>query len=314
MRGLAGDAFDHVLRQRPVEQTPLFILMRLAGLARLPERGKALLFRRDDMRLHLKEIFGDKVLNLFIAAHHQPQHRRLDAPYREHPLVARVAPQQRPGAGHIDAVKPVGPCPRQRRDAERNKFAVGAQATNRPLYRLRVEIVNQTALDTLTLLRRELEIVEHLIHQQLTLAIRVTGVNNLAGLAKQTLDHVDLLGDRGARLQLPLLRHDRQIRQAPAGVAAVIDIRLRLLKQVTDAPGHHLAVATLDIAVALAVRLWQHVGNGTAQAGFFGNKQPHCLNNLNHWATCTGSHQLADGAQGDIKLGGGGFHLIFRLR
>lgn len=55
-------------------------------------------------------------------------------------------------------------------------------------------------------------------------------------LAKQTLDHIELFGDRGLWLQLPFLRHNRQIVEIPPGIAAVVDVRLRLLQQVADTP------------------------------------------------------------------------------
>ena len=91
-----------------MEQSPLFILIRFTGIARLPDGGKALVLRRDDMRFHLKEIFGDEVLNLFVTTHDQPQHRRLHAPHGEHALIARITPKNGVRAGHIDAVQPVG--------------------------------------------------------------------------------------------------------------------------------------------------------------------------------------------------------------
>ena len=97
-----------MLRQRTVQQTPLFILVRFTGIARLPDGGKAFVLRRNDMRFHFKEIFGDEVLNLFITTHHQPQHRRLHAPHGKYALIARVAPKNGVCAGHVDAVQPVG--------------------------------------------------------------------------------------------------------------------------------------------------------------------------------------------------------------
>ncbi|CNT64214.1 Uncharacterised protein [Salmonella enterica subsp. enterica serovar Bovismorbificans] len=68
-----------MLRQRTMKQAPLFILIRFARLARLPDSGKTLVGRRNDVRLHFKEVFGDEVLNLFVSPHHQPQYRRLHA-------------------------------------------------------------------------------------------------------------------------------------------------------------------------------------------------------------------------------------------
>ncbi len=163
------------------------------------------------MRFHFKEIFGDEVLNLFITTHDQPQHRRLHAPHGEHALIARVAPEDGVGAGHVDTVQPVRARAGQRRDAQRNKFAVGAQARDRTLHRLRVEVVDQAALHLLTLFRRQFKIVQHLIHQQLSFPVRVTRVHDFIGFMQEALDHVELFGHRRSGLQSPFFRHDGQI-------------------------------------------------------------------------------------------------------
>ena len=75
--------------------------------------------------------------------------RLLHRPLAEH-VVKRIEGQPAIVTGYN------GAGPRQRRHAERHELAVGAQTVDRPLHRLRVEIVNQTALHLLTLLRRQL--------------------------------------------------------------------------------------------------------------------------------------------------------------
>lgn len=74
-----------MLGQRTMQQAPFFILVRFAGFARHPGGDKTLLLRRDDMRLHVEEIFGDEIFNLFIATDHQAKYRGLHPPHREHP-------------------------------------------------------------------------------------------------------------------------------------------------------------------------------------------------------------------------------------
>lgn len=64
-------------------------------------------------------------------------------------------------------------------------------------------------------------------------------------------------------------------RKIPARIAAVVGVWLRLLKQVTDTPGHHLTITALDKAIAFPVRFRQDISNGARQTRFFGNKQPH---------------------------------------
>ena len=282
-RRLALNARHHVFGQRTMQQTPLFILIRFAGIARHPGGNETLILRRHDMRLDVKEIFGDEILNLFITPHDQPQHRRLHPPDRQHPLVAGIAAEQRIGAGHVNPVQPVGAGAGQGRNAQRNKLAVGAQTSNRPLHRLRVEIVNQAALNLLALFWRQLQIVENFVYQQLPLSVRVTGVNHLLRIAQQTLDDVELFGDRRFGLQLPLLRHNRQVEQIPARIAPVIDVRLSLLEQMADTPGDHLPVTALNVAITFAMRFGEHVGDCATETGFFRNKQPHVINGSRSW-------------------------------
>ena len=207
------------------------------------------------MRLHFEKIFCHEVLDLFVAAHHQTKDRRLYASNGKYPLIPGITPKQCIGASHIDAVQPVGACTGQCRDAQRNKLTVGAQARDRPLHRLGVKIVNQAALDLLTLLRRQFEVIKHLINQQLPFSVRVTRVHDFRRFGEQPLDHINLFGHGRTRLQPPFFGHDRQIRQIPARIPAVVDIRLCLLQQVTDTPGHHLPVATFNIAVTFAMWL-----------------------------------------------------------
>jgi len=45
------------------------------------------------MRFDFEEVFGDEIFDLFVATHHQPQHRGLNAPNGEHAVIARIAPQ-----------------------------------------------------------------------------------------------------------------------------------------------------------------------------------------------------------------------------
>ena len=59
--------------------------------------------------------------------------------------------------------------------------------------------------------------------------------------------------------------------------------RLRLLKQVTNTPGHHLPVSAFDKTVTFAMWLRQHIGDSARQTRFFGNKQPHRVNGSQPW-------------------------------
>ena len=152
------------------------------------------------MCFDFKEVFRHEVFNLFIAAHHQPKHGRLHASHGKHTLITGIAAENGIRTGHINAVQPVSPRPRQCRNAQRYKLAIGAKTIDRPLNRLRVQVVYQTTLYLLALFRCQLQVVQHFIHQQLPFAIRVSGVNDFAGFMQEPFDDVKLFGHGGSGL------------------------------------------------------------------------------------------------------------------
>ena len=117
------------------------------------------------MRFDFKEIFRHEVFNLFVAAHHQSEYGRLHASHGKYALITGIATENGVSAGHIDAVQPVGSGSRQCRNAQRHKLTVGTKTVDRPLNRLRVQVVYQATLHLLALFRCQLQIVQHFIHQ-----------------------------------------------------------------------------------------------------------------------------------------------------
>ena len=152
------------------------------------------------MCFDFKEVFRHEVFNLFIAAHHQPKHGRLHASHGKYALITGIATENGVSAGHIDAVQPVSSGSRQCRNAQRYKLAIGAKTIDRPLNRLRVQVVYQTTLYLLALFRCQLQVVQHFIHQQLPFAIRVSGVNDFAGFMQEAFDDIKLFSHGGSGL------------------------------------------------------------------------------------------------------------------
>lgn len=151
------------------------------------------------MCFDFKEVFRHEVFNLFVAAHHQPEYGRLHASHGKYALITGIATENSVSAGHIDAVQPVSPRPRQCRNAQRYKLAIGAKTIDRPLNRLRVQVVYQT---TLYLLALSVPVAggQHFIHQQLPFAIRVSGVNDFAGFMQEAFDDIKLFSHGGSGL------------------------------------------------------------------------------------------------------------------
>ena len=225
------------------------------------------------MGQHLVEGFGDEGLDLEIPAHHQPQQRGLHPPHREQLAAARLAPQQGVGAGHVDAIEPVGPTAGQRRDRQRHELLVIPQFVEGTAHRGRVEIADEAALHRLGF--RVAEKVDHLIYQQLPFPVRVTGVDHAVRLLDQSLDDGELGFGLGLGHQLPLGGDDGEMLHPPLLEGGVIGIGLGLLQQMADAPGDHIPLGGLDETFPLLVGLGQCIGYGAAESGLLGDKESH---------------------------------------
>ncbi|MNH08507.1 hypothetical protein D3C73_894300 [compost metagenome] len=194
----------------------------------MPQGDKTFVFRRHDVRFNLEEVLRDKIFNIFVTPDDQPQHRCLHPAHRQHAIITGITPQNGVGTGHVDAIQPVGAGTRQGGDTKWDKVAIVTQPFDSALHRLRVEIVDQATADAVAFFRRQRQIVQHLIHQQLAFPVRVTGMHHFIGLVQQLFDGIKLFADRRPWLQLPLFGDDRQIGQRPARITAVVSIRLRL--------------------------------------------------------------------------------------
>ena len=118
------------------------------------------------------------------------------------------------------------------------------------------------------------EIVQHLIHQELSLAVGVAAVHDLIGACDQHLYHGELLRRTLIHNELPLLRQDRQILRAPAFQRRIVLLRLRLTQHMTKKPRHHTA-ARLDPSRPLAVRRRKTRGKCAADTRLLRDVEPH---------------------------------------
>ncbi len=271
--GLAIDPAHHLVGQRPVEHPPLLVLPRQASFGRQPLGGEALVAIGQQMGQHLVEGFGDEGLDLEIPPHHQPEQRGLYTTDREQLAATGLAPEQGVGAGHVDAVEPVGPTASQRRDRQRHELLVVSELVEGTAHRGRVEIADEAALHRPGF--RVAEKVDHLVHQQLSFPVRVTGVDHAVGLLDQPLDDGELGFGLGFGHQLPLGGDDGEMLHPPLLEGGVIGIWLGLLQQVADTPGDHISLGGLDKTVALLVGLGQGIGNGAPQSGLLGDEESH---------------------------------------
>ncbi|MCY1296030.1 hypothetical protein D9M68_863670 [compost metagenome] len=119
------------------------------------------------------------------------------------------------------------------------------------------------------------EVLQHLVHQQLAFFVRVAGVDDFRRLGDQFAHHDQLVG--GALDRLVLHRSDlqRQVFSLPFGILGVVCLWRGQFQQVTNAPGHHIT-ATVDVT-RLPHTAAQGFGYHGAQRRFFCNEQSHLL-------------------------------------
>ena len=212
---------------------------------------------------------GLEVLDLALAAHDERECRRLDTANRQHePLVASAPRGQSIGTREVHADEPVGPRTRERRLLEVEEIAVVAQARIGLLDALLVECIQENAAHGLLVP----EVVEHLVDEQLSLAVRVAAVHDLVGLLDQRLDDGELLLAVLIDEELPMLGDDGQVLRAPALVLRVVLLWLRLTQDVAKEPGHD-AVLRHEVAIAPRDGARQAFGELTPHTRFLGNIQ-----------------------------------------
>ena len=119
-----------------------------------------------------------------------------------------------------------------------------------------------------------LEIVQYLVHEQLSLAVGVTAVHDLIGTLDQALYDSKLLRRTLIHDEPPLGGQDWQILHAPSLQLRIVFLRLRLSENMTEEPRHHTA-ARLDPPLPLSMRLRQTRGERTADTRLFRDIEPH---------------------------------------
>ena len=82
------------------------------------------------------------------------------------------------------------------------------------------------------------EVIEHLVDEQLPLAVRVARMHDFVGLLHEALHDAELLRAVLRDVELPFLRDDGQVLGPPALVARVVLLGLRLLQDVAEQPRH----------------------------------------------------------------------------
>ena len=214
---------------------------------------------------------GFKVFNFSLTAHDKRERRRLDPPDGKHePIMPRTPCRKRIGTREIHPDEPVRTRPRQCRQLQGKKIPIVAQVAERIVDTLVVERIDEDATHRLFVL----EVVEHLVHEQLSLAVGITAVYDLIRARDQPLYYGKLLCRTLVHDEPPLGRQDRQILRTPPLQFWIVFLRLRLAQDVTEQPRHH-AAAGFDPPLPLAVRLRQTRGKRTPDTRLFRDVKPH---------------------------------------
>ena len=207
------------------------------------------------------------MLDLTLPAHDERERRRLDPADGQHDARMPRAPRrERIGTREVHADEPVGARARERRLLEREKVRVVAQVRVRALDALLVERVEEDALYGLLVA----EVVEHLVDEQLSLAVRVACVHDLVRVGDELLHDGELLLAPLRDVELPRLRQDGQVLRAPPLVARIVLLRLRLPQDVAEQPRHD-ALSRHEIAVMALRRPLEALRDLPPHARLLGN-------------------------------------------
>ena len=214
---------------------------------------------------------GFEVLDLPLPPYDERECRRLNPADGEHePIMSRTPRRERIGAREIHPDEPVraGTC--KRRQFQREEVRVVAQIAEGIMYALIVKRIDEDAAHGLFIV----EIVEHLVYEQLPLAVGIAAVHDLVRTLDQPLHDGELLCRTLIHNEPPLFGQDRQILRTPAFEPCIVLLRLRLPQHMTEKPCHHTR-ARFDTAVSLAVRLRQTGGQRAPDARFLRDIEPH---------------------------------------
>ena len=146
---------------------------------------------------------------------------------------------------------------------------VGLERAELPAHGLGTQVADEKAIDGAAVAEK----VEHLVDEELPLAIGVARVDHTLRIAKQTPDGRHELG-RGD-LELPVARRDGQALESPGLVRLAVALRRRHLQDVPCAPRDHVARAALDVRADSLLRPGERLGDGAGEARLFGNEQSH---------------------------------------
>jgi len=127
-------------------------------------------------------------------------------------------------------------------------------------------------------------VLEHLVDEELSLAVGVARVDDRCRRFEQFADHRELLlrTALGLRFHQPVLRKDGQVLHAPdlapllrlRNVVGQVGVGLGLLEKMAEAPGDDHVVSAVDEPVATA-RHAELGGDGLGNGGLFGDEELH---------------------------------------
>ena len=225
-----------------------------------------------DLRLKGEVGGGLEGLDFAVTRNDKRERGRLDSAHGENRLL-RPAPLGAQGIGpaEVHADKPVGALPGKRRVLEALIVLVVLQCGKAALNGNRILRGYPKPLHVAPVL----EVVEHLVHLELTFTVGVASIDNLGRILEQAANHRELrlrvvLGQQG-----PGLRDDGQVFGPPLGVLLTVVLGLCHFKDVPEAPGHAVG-ATLKVAFS-AGDIAQLGGDGLRHRWFFSDKQAHSL-------------------------------------
>ena len=214
---------------------------------------------------------GPKLGDRAVARDDEPEKGRLHAPDREHAARSPAGPaEQGVEARHVHAEEPVGALTRERRLVERSVLGVGLERAELPAHGLGTQVADEKAIDGPAVAEK----VEHLVDEQLPLAIGVARVDDALRICEA--DAGSTPASSGAETSsFQSLGAMGRLLEAPGLVRLAVRFGRRHLQDVPCAPRDDVARAALDVRAGALLRPGQRLGDGAGEARLFGDEQAH---------------------------------------
>ena len=206
--------------------------------------------------------------DLFLTSHNKRKRWCLHAANMEYTIISGITTDDRIGTREIHSDEPVCLAAGKCTIPQSGIILVVTQIAECLDDTLCVQRIQQNSLHRFLVAK----MLENFIDQQLSLTIRITGIDDVVRLFDKLFDNLVLFCSLFFDVQLPLLRDDGQIVHHPFLIPFIILTRIALLQDMTKTPCHDV-LSTAAFNAAIFRNTFPKVfGNSATKTRFFCDK------------------------------------------